>query len=205
MNTISSSAKAVVSGSAGDVDNPAGRSKQRKVGKAKDKDKKRALTTDTANMEEQPTNRKVAKLDPQKPAGVMLKTNDNISEASSRVSPKAFPLSPPHLTVEIFRLLNQAKSHKKVKRGANEVMKALNRQNALLVILAADIQPIEFVLPLTRLCEQKNVPYVFVDGRHLLGRSVDIERPVAACCITHDTILYPTTQSIISKVEKLVI
>ena len=203
MNTISSSAKAGFSGSADGVDSPAGRSKQRKVGKAKDK--KRALTTDTTNVEEQPTNRKVAKLGHQKTTGMMLKKNDTPCVASSRISPKAFPLSPPRLTVEIFRLLNQAQSHKKVKKGANEVVKALNRQNALLVILAADIQPIEFVLPLTRICEEKNVPYVFVDGRHLLGRSVDIERPVAACCITYDTILYPTTQSIISKVEKLVI
>ena len=203
MNTISSSAKAGFGGSAGGVDNPAGRSQQRKVGKAKDK--KRALSTATANTEEQPTNRKVARLSQQKPAVVMTKTSDNISLASSKISPKAFPLSPPHLAVEIFSLLNQAQSHKKVKRGANEVAKALNRQNALLVILAADIQPIEFVLPLTRLSEEKNVPYVFVDGRHQLGRSVDIERPVAACCITHDTILYPTTQSIISKVDKLLI
>ena len=160
------------------------------------------MSTATANAEEQPTNRKVARLAQQKPAGVMPKTNDN---EESRISPKAFPLSPPHLAVEIFKLLNQAQSHKKVKRGANEVVKALNRQIALLVILAADIKPIEFVLPMTRLCEEKNVPYVFVDGRHLLGRSVDIERPVAACCIMHDAILYPTTQSIISKVDKLLI
>ena len=205
MNKISSSAKAGFSGSAGGVDDPgAGTSKQRNVREAEGK--KRASTGDTSNTEGQSANRKVAKVTNQPAAEVTLKKNDNLRAANSNISPKAFPLAPPHLTVEILELVNQAHIHKNVLKGINVVLKALNRQNALLVVMAADAKPIEIVLPLTIKCEEQNVPYVYVDDKQLLGRSAGITRPVCACCITPNaTHLRSETQTIINKVEKLLI
>ena len=37
-------------------------------------------------------------------------------------------------------------------------------------------------LPL--LCEDKNVPYVFVHSKQALGRACGVTRPVIACCVT---------------------
>jgi U4/U6 small nuclear ribonucleoprotein SNU13 len=42
-----------------------------------------------------------------------------------------------------------------LKKGANETTKALNRGMAGLVIIAADTQPLEIVLHLPLLCEDK--------------------------------------------------
>ena len=49
-----------------------------------------------------------------------------------------------------------------MKKGANETTKALNRGCADLIILAADTEPLEIILHLPLLCEDKNVPYVYV-------------------------------------------
>lgn len=43
--------------------------------------------------------------------------------------------------------------------------KALNRGQAEMVVLAADAEPLEILLHLPLLCEDKNVPYCFVRSR----------------------------------------
>ena len=61
--------------------------------------------------------------------------------------------------------------------------KQLNRGTAALIILAADTSPIEIVLHLPLLCEDKNVPYVFVPSKAALGRACGVTRNVIACAI----------------------
>lgn len=63
--------------------------------------------------------------------------------------------------------------------------KQLNRGTAALIILAADAMPIEIVLHLPLLCEDKNVPYVFVPSKAALGRACGVTRNVIACAILH--------------------
>lgn len=61
--------------------------------------------------------------------------------------------------------------------------KQLNRGTAALIVLAADAIPIEIVLHLPLLCEDKNVPYVFVPSKAALGRACGVTRNVIACAI----------------------
>ena len=49
--------------------------------------------------------------------------------------------------------------------GPNEATKALNRGQAEFVILASDAEPLEILLHIPLLCEDKNVPYVFVQSK----------------------------------------
>jgi len=84
-----------------------------------------------------------------------------------------------------------------LKKGANETTKALNRGMAGLVILAADTEPLEIVLHLPLLCEDKvsphslyltvllsqNVPYVYVPKQAELGRACGVSRNIVAACI----------------------
>jgi len=44
---------------------------------------------------------------------------------------------------------------KKVKKGANEATKTLNRGQSELIIMAADAEPLEIILHLPLLCEDK--------------------------------------------------
>mmetsp|Transcript_22013 Transcript_22013/g.50222 ORF Transcript_22013/g.50222 Transcript_22013/m.50222 type:complete len:124 (-) Transcript_22013:379-750(-) len=100
------------------------------------------------------------------------------------MSEKAYPLAPADLTVSLLDLVQQATSYRQSKKGANEATKTLNRGLAELVVMAADAEPIEILLHLPLLCEDKNVPYVFVPSKVALGRACGVSRPVIACSIT---------------------
>ena len=70
-----------------------------------------------------------------------------------------------------------------LKKGANEAGKSLNRDHADLVILAADATPLEIILHLPLLCEDKQVPYIFVPSMAELGQACGTSRNVVACSI----------------------
>lgn len=68
--------------------------------------------------------------------------------------------------------------------GRREATKTLNRGICEFVIMAADAEPIEILLHLPLLAEDKNVPYVFVPSKQALGRACGVSRPVIACSVT---------------------
>mmetsp|Transcript_13788 Transcript_13788/g.19721 ORF Transcript_13788/g.19721 Transcript_13788/m.19721 type:complete len:124 (-) Transcript_13788:559-930(-) len=100
------------------------------------------------------------------------------------MSEKAFPLADADLTIALLDLVQQATNYKQTKKGANEATKTLNRGISEMIIMAADAEPIEILLHLPLLCEDKNVPYVFVPSKIALGRACGVSRPVIACSIT---------------------
>lgn len=104
--------------------------------------------------------------------------------AAPEVSDKAFPLADTRLSQTVLDLVQQASNYKLVKKGANEATKALNRGVAELIVLAGDTNPIEILLHLPLLCEDKNVPYIFVPSKAALGRSSQVSRNVIALAIT---------------------
>ena len=105
-------------------------------------------------------------------------------KAMAEVNPKAYPLADAQLQVTILDLTQQACNYKQLKKGANEATKSLNRGIAEFVVLAADAEPLEILLHLPLLCEDKNVPYVFVLSKLALGRACGVSRPVIACAVT---------------------
>ena len=75
-------------------------------------------------------------------------------------------------------------NYKQLKKGANEATKTLNRGISEFVVLAADTEPLEILLHLPLLAEDKNVPYVFVPSKQALGRACGVSRPVISCSVT---------------------
>ncbi|RWS21190.1 NHP2-like protein 1, partial [Leptotrombidium deliense] len=126
---------------------------------------------------------------------------------SEEVNPKAYPLADSVLTTKIMNVVQQAANYKQLKKGANEATKTLNRNLSELIIMAADAEPIEILLHLPLLCEDKNVPYVFVKSKHALGRACGVSRQVIACSIiSHEgSQLKPQIQSLQQEIEKLLI
>ena len=62
--------------------------------------------------------------------------------------------------------------------------KTLNRGIAELIILAGDTSPLAILLHLPLLCEDKNVPYVYVPSKAALGRACGVSRAVISVSIT---------------------
>jgi hypothetical protein len=71
---------------------------------------------------------------------------------------KAYPLADPQLAQTIQDIVAQAQNYKQLKKGANEATKALNRNRAEFIVMAADTQPLEILLHLPLLCEDKVRP-----------------------------------------------
>merc|ERR1711939_795224 len=93
--------------------------------------------------------------------------------SAASANPKAFPLADANLTNQLLDLVQQASHYKQLNRGIAEM-----------IIMTADTEPIEILLHLPLLCEDKNVPYVFVPSKTALGRACGVSRPVIAASIT---------------------
>ncbi|AOW07649.1 13 kDa ribonucleo protein-associated protein [Yarrowia lipolytica] len=102
----------------------------------------------------------------------------------SEPNPKAFPLADAALTQQILDIVQQATHLRQLKKGANEATKTLNRGISEFIIMAADAEPIEILLHLPLLCEDKNVPYIFVPSKVALGRACGVSRPVISASVT---------------------
>jgi ribosomal protein L7Ae-like RNA K-turn-binding protein len=123
------------------------------------------------------------------------------------VNPKAYPLADATLNNKILEVTQQATHYKQLKKGANEATKALSRGIADLIILAADAEPLEILLHLPLLCEDKNVPYVFVKSRQALGRACGVSRSVIAVAIlsNEDSQLHSQVEALKDKIERLLV
>jgi U4/U6 small nuclear ribonucleoprotein SNU13 len=73
--------------------------------------------------------------------------------------------------------------------------------------ILADTEPIEILLHLPLLCEDKNVPYVFIPSKTALGRACGVSRPVIACSVTTNEAsdLKPQILTLKTQIEKLLI
>ena len=141
----------------------------------------------------------------------------------SSTNPKAFPLADATLTNKILDVVQLASHHAQLKKGANEATKTLNRgicefiimtvrgvycfHLSVLIMLQADTEPIEILLHLPLLCEDKNVPYVFVPSKTALGRACGVSRPVIAASVTTNqaTDLNASINQIKLEIEKLLV
>ena len=126
---------------------------------------------------------------------------------SDGISEKAFPLAKDNLSRAILDLVQQAANYKMIKKGANEATKALNRGSADLIVLAGDTNPIEIILHLPLLCEDKNVPYIFLPSKTGLGRASQVSRNVVALAIVNseNSPLQSQINSIKFEIEKLLV
>ncbi|CAH1400986.1 NHP2-like protein 1 homolog [Halyomorpha halys] len=126
---------------------------------------------------------------------------------TDEVNPKAYPLADATLTAKILNVVQQALNYKQLRKGANESTKTLNRGLAEFIVMAADAEPLEILLHLPLLCEDKNVPYVFVRSKQALGRACGVSRPVVACSVTvnEGSQLKPQITKIQQDIERLLV
>jgi U4/U6 small nuclear ribonucleoprotein SNU13 len=138
---------------------------------------------------------------------VVSSDEDVVAKTEEPTRSRAWPKADNQLSKKIMDLCNQATLYKQLKKGANETTKSLNRGVADLVILAADTEPLEIVLHLPLLCEDKNVPYVYVSKQSDLGRACGVSRNIVACVILHhpESQLQAQINEMKDKVEQLLL
>ncbi|MDR3282133.1 MAG: 50S ribosomal protein L7Ae [Candidatus Methanoplasma sp.] len=91
--------------------------------------------------------------------------------------------TPKEISDKAYSLAEIAREGGKIKKGTNEVTKAAERGDAVIVIMAVDVNPPEILAHLPSLCEERNVPYVYVPSKAELGNAIGLEKPTASIAI----------------------
>ncbi|WP_048086411.1 MULTISPECIES: 50S ribosomal protein L7Ae [Ferroglobus] len=110
---------------------------------------------------------------------------------------------PEELQQEALALLEKARETGKIKKGTNETTKAVERGLAKLVYIAMDVDPPEIVAHLPLLCEEKNIPYVYVKSKEDLGKAAGIDVAAASAAIINEGEAKKELEELIKKINAL--
>lgn len=100
-------------------------------------------------------------------------------------------------------LMELTKKKGKARIGVNEVTKAIERDQAKLVIIAKDVSPPELTMHIPLLCKEKKVAYSFSDTKKELGEKIGIAVGTAAIAIVEAGDGAAQLESIVKTVQGL--
>jgi len=82
--------------------------------------------------------------------------------------------------------LELARKNGKIKKGSNEVTKVIERGIAKLVVLAEDTNPLEIVMHIPVLCEEKEIPCVTIASREELGSAAGLNVATSSVVVVQE-------------------
>ena len=91
--------------------------------------------------------------------------------------------TPTELADKALQLVQIASETGKLRIGTNEVTKSSERAEAKLVVMAEDVDPVEILVHVPMLCEEKRIPYVYVPKKQRLGQSAGLSKSAASVAI----------------------
>ena len=104
-------------------------------------------------------------------------------ERAKHVSVISKPLAGKKLTKKVYKVVKKAAKAKAIKRGVKEVVKGLRKGSKGVCIIAGDISPIDVISHLPVLCEESDVPYIFVPSKVDLGAAGQTKRPTSCTLV----------------------
>lgn len=110
---------------------------------------------------------------------------------------------PKALANAAYEAIATARSSGKLKKGVNEATKAIERGTAKLVVMAEDVTPEEVLMHIPALCEEKQVPYVYVPSKVELGKAAGVEVGTSAIAVTEEGEAKRAVAEIATKVKGL--
>ncbi|MGZ4857316.1 MAG: 50S ribosomal protein L7Ae [Methanobacteriaceae archaeon] len=110
---------------------------------------------------------------------------------------------PKDISDKAYEALEIARDTGKVGKGSNEVTKAVERGDAILVLLAEDVDPPEIIAHLPVLAEEKEIPYVYLPTKDELGEAAGLNVGTASACIIDAGEAEDLIKDVVEKVEEL--
>ncbi|KAL2823111.1 50S ribosomal protein L30e-like protein [Aspergillus granulosus] len=130
------------------------------------------------------------------PVNGVVKTDDDavIDRPVGALVPFAKPLLEDKSAKKALKSVKKAAVNKCLKRGVKEVVKALRKSPipapnetvsipSGVVVLAADISPMDVISHIPVLCEDHGIPYIFVTSRAELGNAAATKRPTSVTMV----------------------
>ncbi len=87
---------------------------------------------------------------------------------------------------KILEAVEIARTSGKIRKGANETTKAIEKGQAKLVVYADDVSPKEVVMHLPLLCKEKNVPCLKVSKKEDLGAAAGLSVATTAVAVVKE-------------------
>ncbi len=110
---------------------------------------------------------------------------------------------PEELLKKSLEALDLARTTGNVKKGTNETTKIIERGMARLVLISEDVTPEEVVMHLPPLCEEKNIPYLYVKNQKDLGAACGINKGCASAVILDAGKAEEAVVGVIAELEKV--
>ena len=102
----------------------------------------------------------------------------------------------------VYQAIEGAKATGKIKKGVNEVTKAIEKGTAKLVAYASDVNPAEIVMHLPLLCKEKEVPCTKVGTREELGASAGLPVGTVAVAVVQEGESKDTIKQLIDQLKE---
>jgi large subunit ribosomal protein L7Ae len=91
--------------------------------------------------------------------------------------------TPNEIADKVLQLVQVASETGKLRVGTNEVTKSSERAEAKLVVMAEDVDPVEILVHVPMLCEEKRIPYLYVPKKQRLGQSAGLTKSAASVAV----------------------
>ncbi|KAF2649283.1 L30e-like protein [Lophiostoma macrostomum CBS 122681] len=184
---------------------------EKKIKKEK-KDKKEKRTEDSGGVVKTKKDKKEKKLKTKSDVADALQAELEKDERVSLVKvdeggdalrgalvPFAVPLADDAKEVKkVLRTVKKSAKTKTLRRGVKEVVKALRKSTStapassdisdppFVCIIAADISPMDVISHIPVLCEDHNIPYIYVRSRAELGEASATKRPTSVVMVARE-------------------
>jgi H/ACA ribonucleoprotein complex subunit 2 len=97
--------------------------------------------------------------------------------------PIASPLAGHRLTKRIGQLINQCAEQKKLVYGVKDTAKLLKKNEQGICVLGGNVSPMDVITHIPAICENQDVPYVFLPTKEQISAYAQRTSPVACVVI----------------------
>ncbi|KAM3515059.1 hypothetical protein MY11210_001297 [Beauveria gryllotalpidicola] len=175
--------------------------KKDKKDKKEKKEKKDKLAAAVEDKIQQDAAAKPSKKEKKKAAAAADDNSDSDMEDGAKaadlplertVVPFAIPVADDKGMKKVYKTIRKSAKNNTLKRGVKEVVKTLRKSPAGgpsstafpgIVVIAGDISPADVISHIPVLCEDHNVPFIFVTSRAELGAAAKTKRPTSVVMI----------------------
>ncbi|GMH35592.1 hypothetical protein BSKO_03460 [Bryopsis sp. KO-2023] len=114
------------------------------------------------------------------------KSYSELSQCATKIS---VPLANEKLFKKLAKLVSKAAAKKTcTRRGVKEVVKSIRKGAKGVCIIAGDVTPVDLICHVPILCEDREIPYIYIPSKEQLGKSLGSLRPTSSVLVLREPV-----------------
>ncbi len=110
---------------------------------------------------------------------------------------------PKEVADSAYQIVEAARDNGKIRKGTNETTKSIERAEAKFVVIATDVEPEEVVMHLPILCDEKEIPFIYVPSKTELGVAAGMGVPSASIAVVAEGGSPELLKGLVKKIAEL--